>query len=80
MKGMRVAIIGYGIEGRSALTYWRGKGADVTVCDQRPDIKIPEGAQTQLGDGYLKNLDRFDVINRTGSIHPDVLLAANTGI
>lgn len=77
---MKVAIIGYGVEGKSATTYWLAKGADVTVCDQNESVDVPAGVHTQLGPGYLTNLGRFDVINRTGSVHPDMLLAANTGI
>lgn len=77
---MKVAIIGYGIEGKSAAAYWLAKGADVTVCDQNPDTSLPPEVHAQLGEGYLANLGRFDVINRTGSIHPRILLAANAGI
>ena len=77
---MKVAVIGYGVEGKSAVAYWQAKGAEVTVCKRTPDPEIPADVATQYGEGYLTDLDRFDLINRTGSIHPDILLAANTGI
>jgi UDP-N-acetylmuramoylalanine--D-glutamate ligase len=77
---MKVAVIGYEIEGKSAVSYWLAKGAEVTVCKRTESPDIPEGVGTQYGEGYLQGLDQFDVINRTGSIHPDILLAANSGI
>lgn len=77
---MKVAVIGYEIEGKSAVAYWQAKGAEVTVCKRTESTQIPDGVATQFGDGYLEGLNRFDVINRTGSVHPNILLAANTGI
>ena len=76
----RVAIVGYGIEGRSALPYWLEKSADVTVCDQNPSIELPEGVKRQLGTSYLEGLDRFDVIVRTVGMHPQVILDKNPGV
>ena len=73
----KVAIVGYGIEGRSALPYWLEKGADVTVCDQNEHVDVPEGIKTQLGSHYLDNLDRFDVIVRTVGMHPKVIWEKN---
>ncbi len=77
---MNVAIVGYGVEGRSALPYWLEKGADVTVCDQNAQLEVPDGVKTQLGSDYLNNLDRFDVVVRTVGMHPDVILEKNPGI
>jgi len=77
---MKVALVGYGIEGRSALTYWQDKGADVTICDQNSNIEVPPGVPIQLGEQYLDNLDRFDVIVRTVGMHPKVILEKNPGV
>ncbi len=76
----QVAIVGYGIEGRSALPYWMEQGAHVTVCDQNTEVKVPAGVKTQLGDDYLNDLDRFDIIVRTVGMHPKVILAKNPGV
>lgn len=76
---MNVAIIGFALEGQSALTYWQSKHANITVCDQSPDIQVPDGVAVQLGDGYLENLDRFDIIMRSAGIPPSVILAKNPG-
>jgi len=77
---MNVAIVGFGIEGRAAFTYWSQLGAHITVCDQDPQKQVPDGADRQLGDDYLKNLDRFDVVFRTNGINPDTILQENPGV
>lgn len=76
----KVAIVGYALEGRSALRYWQEQGAEVTVCDQDPEKDVPAGVNKQLGPEYLDNLDRFDVIMRTAGIHPKIILAKNPGV
>jgi UDP-N-acetylmuramoylalanine--D-glutamate ligase len=77
---MNIAIVGYGIEGKAALTYWTAVGALITVCDQNPKIPLPEDVDRQLGTNYLKNLDRFDLVFRSAGIQPSVILAENPGI
>jgi UDP-N-acetylmuramoylalanine--D-glutamate ligase len=77
---MKVAIVGFGIEGRSALHYWQDKGAEVTVCDRDPQADIPEGVSRRLGQDYLEGLNSFDIVMRTASVHPRNILAKNPGI
>lgn len=77
---MQVAIIGFGVEGRSALHYWQDQGANVTVCDQDTTITLPTHVSGQLGGGYLTNLDKFDIVVRSAGIHPDVILQENPTI
>lgn len=77
---MKVAIVGYGIDGKSALTYWQKRRADITVCDQNMDVDVSSGVQTQLGNHYLHNMQRFDVIMRSSGIHPDVILKENPNV
>lgn len=74
-----VAILGYSDQGKSAVEYWAGLGADITICDSRTDIEIPEGFKTQLGEHYLHNLDRFELIVRGApTIHPRDIVTANS--
>jgi UDP-N-acetylmuramoylalanine--D-glutamate ligase len=75
---MKVAVLGLGIEGISSLQHWQSAGHDVTICDQNPDLDVPEGVNGQLGPDYLKGLDSFDVIVRTAGMHPGKIVAANT--
>lgn len=74
---MNVAILGYGVDGASSTGYWHKLGASVTVCDQNSDILLPEYVDQQLGDNYLSNLDRFDILVRSPGIHPKKIVQAN---
>ncbi len=67
---MKVAILGIGVEGRSAYKYWKAAGADLTVCDINPEAKIPDGAKAVLGANYLKNLGSYDLIVRSPGVKP----------
>src|SRR6266567_4987314 len=73
----KVAILGYGVEGKAAANYWAAGGHRVTVCDANPELHVPTEYQAQLGDEYLQHLSTFDVIVRTPSIRPDSITAAN---
>ena len=77
---MHVAIVGFETEGKLSYSYWKARGAAITICDQDPDKVIPEGVPSQLGDGYLRDLGRFDAIVRTAGLNPELILAANSGV
>lgn len=69
---MKVAIAGYGIEGKISYQYWSQRGDDVTIVDERDTLDdIPDGAQTLLGAGVFAQLDDFDLVIRTASLRPD---------
>lgn len=73
---MKIAILGFGKEGRAALEYW-GKGNDITICDQNPDIEVPNNVTTQTGSNYLDGLEAFHLIIRSPFVHPQKIVAAN---
>jgi UDP-N-acetylmuramoylalanine--D-glutamate ligase len=75
---IKIAIIGYGKQGLSAYNYWQLPGAEITICDRMSDIQLPPNTQSQLGVNYLANLDRFDLIIRSPSIHPRDIVAGNS--
>lgn len=77
---MKVAIVGFDTEGKVSYEFCKARGDEVTICDQKVDIEIPEGAATQLGEGYLDNLDQFDLIIRTPGLHPAKILAKNPDV
>lgn len=75
---MRVAIVGYGLEGQESARYWQALGADITVCDANEKLElIDKSISSNLGDNYLKKLDEFDLIVRTAGLHPRLIIEAN---
>lgn len=74
---MNVALLGFARQGRSSYEYWQKLGHDITICDKNPDISIPHDCSMQLGEYYLSDLDKFDLIVRTSSTHPQLIRAAN---
>lgn len=77
---MRIALVGYDVEGKATYTYLQERGDEVVICDQKTDIMLPEGAQSQLGVNYLASLDKFDFVVRTAGMPAHIILAANPGI
>lgn len=74
---MNIAILGYDSQGRSAYDYWNNTGHDITICDRNPDVAVPDDAKSQLGDDYLQELGRFDLLIRTPGLHPRDIVAAS---
>lgn len=77
ITAMKVAILGFGREGRVAYEYWHKAGSDITVCDQNKNLDLPKGAKSHLGTDYLKNLGGFDLLVRTPALHPRHITEAN---
>jgi len=63
----KIAIIGFGIEGRSAAKHLRTKGfTDITICDAKEDFREkPRDLKYNLGATYLDNITTFDVVFRS---------------
>lgn len=76
---MKIAILGFAGQGQSAYEYWRQQGDnELCICDLNTSLQIPDGVESQLGDNYLKNLDRFDLLIRTPALHPQDIIDANS--
>ena len=68
---MKVAVVGYGIEGEQNYKYWSARGDQVTIVDERtPSRTLPETAETIIGENALSQLDDFDLIVRTAGLAP----------
>jgi UDP-N-acetylmuramoyl-L-alanine---L-glutamate ligase len=69
LNGKQICILGYGLEGQSMLkalgTY--APDAKVTIADSNGGVTAT-GADLQVGTNYLYDLERFDVIVRSGGI------------
>ena len=74
---MRIAILGWGSQGKSAYEYWNKPGNQITVCDRNESLELPEDCGSQLGEHYLEKLDLFDLLIRTPALHPKEIIAAN---
>lgn len=83
-KDAKIAIIGYGIEGRAIANYLHKHGfEDLTICDEREQIKdLPEHANVQLGRVAFEGLTNFDLVFRSPGIalsRPELRSAINSG-
>lgn len=68
---MKVAIAGYGVEGKQNYAYWLERGDELTIVDEREVIDdLPDGAQTILGPNAFEKLADFDLIVRTAGLTP----------
>ena len=73
---MRIAIVGFDVEGRSTYEFFAAQGGhDLVIHDQNPDLVLPSGAQGVLGSDYLDGLATYDLVVRTPGLHPSKLPA-----
>lgn len=75
---MKIAILGYGLEGQSAYNYWKSADNQITICDQNESLDVPDKVESRLGPDYLAGLDAFDLIVRSPAIHPAGIVTANS--
>lgn len=68
---MKIAIAGYGLEGKSNYEYFKSHG-DVTIVDEREYVDdLPADAPAILGEGVFDRLQDFDLVVRTAGLSPD---------
>ena len=67
---MKIAIAGYGLEGKSNYDYFKSRG-DVTIVDERETVDdLPAGVPTILGSGAFDKLADFDIVVRSPGLSP----------
>lgn len=69
---MQVAIVGYGVEGRSAYRYFAAQGADITIFHKERPADLPQDVRVVLTE-HATDLHGFDVIMRSPPIRPESL-------
>ncbi|HVW23184.1 MAG TPA: UDP-N-acetylmuramoyl-L-alanine--D-glutamate ligase [Candidatus Saccharimonadales bacterium] len=75
---MKIAIAGFDVEGRASYDYFLAQGEhDITILDQNPLLAVPNGVPSVLGENYLDDLNRFDLIVRTPGLQPRRILNKN---
>jgi UDP-N-acetylmuramoylalanine--D-glutamate ligase len=78
---MKIAILGYSLEGRSSYEYFAVQGGhELTIRDKDPDTQVPIGAASVLGEHYLDDLEGFDLLVRTAGLPPSAILDKNPGV
>ncbi|HUY53132.1 MAG TPA: Mur ligase family protein, partial [Candidatus Dormibacteraeota bacterium] len=77
---MKIAILGYGLEGVTALDYFNQSENSITICDQNSELEKIAGINYQLGSEYLSNLNKFDLIVRSPGINPVQIFDSNADI
>ena len=66
---MKIAIAGYGAEGKSNYDYWNTPGNDVVIVDER-EVDAPADANVITGEGAFARLNGFDMVVRTAGLAP----------
>lgn len=73
---MKIAIVGYGVEGKSNYRYYRAKEpeAEITIFDEANEIKdAPSDVKLVLGKGAFSKVQGFDLVLRSPSVPPRVI-------
>lgn len=70
---MKIAIAGFGAEGKSNYNYYAAQGAhDITIVDERDSVDgLPEGIPTILGADAFTKLQDFELVVRTAGLNPN---------
>lgn len=73
---MKIAIAGYGVEGKSNLRYFsKQPDVSITVVDERAELDdVPGGVATLTGEGAFEKLQDFDVVVRTAGLSPSKIV------
>jgi UDP-N-acetylmuramoylalanine--D-glutamate ligase len=77
---MKIAILGYGLEGEAVYSYFKKPDNSITICDQDKEILRQNKVNYHLGEDYLKNLDQFDLIIRSPGVNPKLIFDQNPGL
>lgn len=67
---MKIAILGFGQEGKSAYRYWSKTNNQITIHDNNENVVIPKDVDSVLGEKALLGLDTYsyDLIVRSPGV------------
>jgi len=68
---MKIAILGFGTEGKALAKYFKRRKAEITVFDQNQKVKIPEPFKGVTGPNAFTNIKGFDAVFKSPGIPPD---------
>lgn len=68
---MKIAIVGFGIEGKASYDYWNTPDNQLVIFDEKNQIDdLPENATTRLGAASFESLAEFDLVIRSAGLAP----------
>lgn len=67
---MKIAIAGYGLEGKSNYNYFAAGNDQVVIVDEREVTDAPMDASVITGEGAFEKLEGFDLVVRTAGLAP----------
>lgn len=67
---MKIAIAGYGAEGKSNYNYWNTPENEVVIVDEHQPSAVPIDANVIVGEDAFSHLDGFDMVIRTPGLAP----------
>lgn len=68
---MKIAIAGYGIEGKANYAYWNAPENKLKIVDEREIIEdLPENTETILGENAFSQLQDFNLVVRSAGVAP----------
>jgi UDP-N-acetylmuramoylalanine--D-glutamate ligase len=67
---MKIAIAGYGAEGKSNYNYWNTPENEVVITDERQPSDVPVDAHVIVGQDAFSRLDGFDMVIRSPGLAP----------
>ncbi len=70
---MKIAIAGYGVEGKASYNYWNAPENEVVIADERQQLDVPAGVATILGTDAFTSLGDYDLIIRAPGVRPSKL-------
>lgn len=74
---MKIAIAGFGAEGRANLAYYQAQGGhEITILDEKPLVDTPAGCAVETGDSVFDDLKKYDLVVRTAGLSPEKLTSA----
>ncbi len=68
---MKIAIAGFGLEGKANYDYFQKLSPDITIVDEKAALAdMPAGVTTILGDDAFAQLADFDLVVRSAGVAP----------
>ena len=83
LAGLRIGILGAGVEGRDAFKRLQGSAASIVVVDDKPDVLLDGVTVLETHRGGLEALGTCDVIVKSPGFsryRPDIVALAQGGI